>query len=623
MGTISAIGSSTPGAGKVDARGRLAHRVVLTGLLCVVFGMHAFCSVRDAQGGAVAAPIADPPASAGSADDPAPGSTPVSPHPQADLDNVSSTRTAPDTGPRSPGGPEGPLPSDEELVASGAVIGNVVIRNENIFDTADPREDNWLFRLVNTLHPKTRPWLIREQLLFRTGDAYDRRVLDESERILRSNRYFYEVRIRPVAFHEGHVEVEVLTRDVWTLRPGISFGREGGANTTSISFSDLNLFGTGVGARYSHASTPDRTLDSISLSSADFVGTRLRIGLLYSINSDGHTRSALLERPFYALDTRWAAGGSFVDDLRIETLVGRVGVASEFQTHVKKLNVWGGWSTGLKGRWVKRFTAGFTQDESQFAPAPGTVPTDPIPPDRNLAYPWVGFELVEDAFETAKNRDQIERTEDFFLGTRFRGLLGYSSTRFGADRDAAVFSGQFDTGFQSTDFLTLLVDTAADGRLEDGSARDTILRANGHLYMHLSKRWLLFSMLSGTMGVNLDQDHELVLGGENGLRGYPRNYQAGDRSALFTVEGRYFSPLYLFRLVRVGGAVFYDMGRAWGGDYVNALDPGILRDVGFGLRVTITRSGLGNVIHMDVAFPLDGDPTISRVQYLVTTKQSF
>jgi hemolysin activation/secretion protein len=287
------------------------------------------------------------------------------------------------------------------------------------------------------------------------------------------------------------------------------------------------------------------------------------------------------------------------------------------------LNAWGGWSTGLKGRRVKRFTIGFTQDESRFASAPGSVPTDPIPTDRNLVYPWIGFDFVEDSFEKAKNRDQIERTEDFFLGNRFRGLLGYSSTRFGADRDAVVFGGQFGTSFQSTDFLTMLVDSAAEGRVEDGSARDTILKASGHLYVHLSKKWLLFSMLSGTMGVNLDQDHELVLGGENGLRGYPRNYQAGDRSALFTVEGRYFSSLYLFRLVRFGGAAFYDMGKAWGGDYVNALDSGILRDIGFGLRVTITRSGLGNVIHLDVAFPLDGDPTISRVQYLVTTKQSF
>ena len=508
-------------------------------------------------------------------------------------------------------------------MAIGAVIGEVVIRNENIFDTADPREDNWLFRLVNKLHVKTRPWLIREQLLFRTGDPYDRRVLDESERILRSNRYFYDVRIRPIAFREGRVDVEVLTRDVWTLRPGISFGRQGGANTTSINVSELNLFGTGAGISFSHASTPDRDMDSVYFNSAHVGGTWLRTELLYSDNSDGRKRSALLERPFYALNTRWAAGGSFVDDLRVDALVGRAGVASEFQTHAETANVWGGWSEGLHGRWVKRFTIGFAQDKSRFAPVPGNVPTDPVPPDRILVYPWVGVELVEDLFEKAKNRDQIERTEDFFLGTRYRASLGYSSPFFGADREAVVFSGQIGTSFEATDSSTLLVDSTADGRLESGSVQDTALKANGRLYVRLSKPLLFFSMLSGNMGVNLDLDHEFVLGGENGLRGYPRNYQAGDRSALFTMELRYFSSLYLYRLVRVGGAVFYDMGRAWGGDFVNAQDAGILKDVGFGLRFAMTRSGLGNVIHLDVAFPLDGDPAISRVQYLVTTKQSF
>jgi hypothetical protein len=440
---------------------------------------------------------------------------------------------------------------------------------------------------------------------------------------LRSNRYFYDAQIRPIAFHEGRVDVEVLTRDVWTLRPGVSFGRQGGANTTSIDFSEMNLLGTGVGISIAHASTPDRNTDSVLLESTHIGGTWLRTELLSAENSDGRKRSVLLERPFYALDTRWAAGVSFVDDLRVDALFGRAGVAGQFQTHAKKLNAWVGWSGGLKGRWVKRFTIGFDHNESRFAPAPGDVPPDPVPPDRVLAYPWVGFELVEDKFEKAKNRDQIERTEDFSLGTRFRASLGYSSDRFGADSEAVVFSGQFGTSFQAADSSTMLVDSVADGRVESGSVRDTTLGASGRLYVRLSETWLLFSMLSGSRGVNLDQDHELVLGGENGLRGYPRRYQAGDRSALFTLEGRYFSSLYLFRLVRVGGAIFYDMGRAWGGGYAKAQDAGILRDVGFGLRLGITRSGLGNVIHLDMAFPLDGDPTISRVQYLVTTKQSF
>ncbi len=218
--------SLTPGLGEEGIKRGLARQVACYGLLFLLCCMHAACSARVAQGGDFA-PIAAAPLSAGSTVDPASDPVPVSPLPQAGLDNVPASRTAPVTGLRLSNAPEGRLPSDKELVANGAVIGDIVIRNENIFDTTDPREDNWLFRLVNKLHIKTHPWLIRNQLLFRTGDTYDRRLLDESGRILRSNGYFYDARIRPIAFHEGRVDVEVLTRDVWTLRPGISFGRQG------------------------------------------------------------------------------------------------------------------------------------------------------------------------------------------------------------------------------------------------------------------------------------------------------------------------------------------------------------------------------------------------------------
>lgn len=41
------------------------------------------------------------------------------------------------------------------------------------------------------------------------------------------------------------------------------------------------------------------------------------------------------------------------------------------------------------------------------------------------------------------------------------------------------------------------------------------------------------------------------------------------------------------------------------------------------LRLGNKRSALGNVLHLDVAFPLDGGRSISQVQFLVQTKRSF
>ena len=49
----------------------------------------------------------------------------------------------------------------------------------------------------------------------------------------------------------------------------------------------------------------------------------------------------------------------------------------------------------------------------------------------------------------------------------------------------------------------------------------------------------------------------------------------------------------------------------------------MLKDVGLGLRLGSSRSAFGNVIHVDLAFPLDGGSDIDSVQFVVETKAHF
>ena len=126
------------------------------------------------------------------------------------------------------------IPSPEELERTGAVIGEVFIDNQNIFDLEDPEENKQLYRLANKLHIRTQPKVIRQQLLFKSGDLYSQRLIDESARILRSARYLYDASIKPVAYKDGRVDIVVTTRDVWTLNPGLSFTRTGGESTVGV-----------------------------------------------------------------------------------------------------------------------------------------------------------------------------------------------------------------------------------------------------------------------------------------------------------------------------------------------------------------------------------------------------
>lgn len=528
--------------------------------------------------------------------------------------------------PEAGGGAGAGPPSFSWNLAAGAgpTVGEIRIRPENIFDLQDPRENNRLFRLANRLHSRTRPYVVRDQLLFRTGDRYDPRLLEESERILRANGYFYDARIRPVGFRDNTVDVEVVTRDVWTLMPGFSFKREGGRNTTTVDLQESNLFGRGSVLKIARSSTPERDQDRVRFADDHLFGTRFRTDMTIEDNSDGKKRDLQLERPFHALDARGAGGGFFTDDDRIDALVGAGPTAGRYCLRVKIARVYGGWSRGLVDGWVWRFLVGGTRDESRFAAPPEGTAGLPLPADRVLAYPFAGIEVLQDRFDKVKNRDQIERTEDFYMGTRLRATLGYATPALGSDREACPFSASVGNGMRyGDDRWTFLWEGSAEGRIEENAVRDAKFAAGARLYLDLSKRWLAYASVSGSRFVEPDHDRQITLGGDSGLRGYPVDYQAGDRKLLVTLEQRFFTEWYPFRLFRVGGAAFFDAGRAWGGERSGFPATGVLRDAGVGLRIGNARSGLGNVIHVDLAFPFDGDPSIARAQVNIVTKKSF
>ena len=516
-----------------------------------------------------------------------------------------------------------PLPEPAQLESTGAVIGDILIDPQNIFNLADPKEDKSVFRLANRLHIKTREAVVRQQLLFKPGDRYSQRALEESERILRAARYIYDASVRPVAYHDGRVDIAVTTRDVWTLNPGVSFGRKGGQSTFGFELEELNILGTGTSISASHKSGVDRDSDILEYKDPHLAGTWLSLGAKYANNSDGSTRGLSLEQPFYSLDTPYAGGFSGLDDERIESLYDRGRVVDKFRDRARAGTIYGGWSQGLVNGWTKRWTVGATYDDEQFAADPGWTGASLVPTDRRLVYPWIGFDLIQNDFEKLHNRDQIGRTEDFYLGTRISAKLGWADTSFGSDRSALIFSGAAGYGLGASERSTVLFSSSVSGRVEDGDLRNAVLNGAVRYYLQQSQRRLFFATVDASVGHNLDLDNQILLGGDNGLRGYPLRYQAGDSRALLTIEQRYFTDWYPFRLFRIGGAAFFDIGRTWGDSPIGAPSLGLLKDVGVGLRIGNSRSGLGNVIHVDVAFPLDGDSSISKVQFLVETKQRF
>ncbi|MBK7902313.1 MAG: BamA/TamA family outer membrane protein [Proteobacteria bacterium] len=255
---------------------------------------------------------------------------------------------------------------------------------------------------------------------------------------------------------------------------------------------------------------------------------------------------------------------------------------------------------------MRRWTAGATYRQKQFAEVVGSALGGPLPEDIELAYPWLGFDVVEDVYEERTNQDRIERTEDVLLGLRAGGRIGYAAESLGSDRDALMVSAYAQNGWDFGRERSMFVTTAATGRVENDGLRMACCRPEPGTTRVPRTTRSSSRQVNGVVTDELDADQQLLLGGEEGLRGYPLRYQAGTSRALLTLEERYYTGWYPFRLFHVAGAAFFDMGRTWGTDVTGATSDGWLKDVGIGLRLGSSRSAFGNVIHIDLAFPLDG-----------------
>lgn len=514
------------------------------------------------------------------------------------------------------------LPSFAELEAMGAIIGRVLVNSQDIFDLDDPRENKSLYRLANRLHAQTRPETIRRQLLFQPGERVSARIIDETERLLRGNRYLQDVAIRPVEYRDGVVDIEVKTRDTWTLDPGISVARSGGTNSQRIYLNEHNLIGSGMSLGVSHSANVERAGNEVSFANNHLFGTHAALNASYGNLTDGTQWSFGLARPFYSLDTRYAAGMSASYSDAVNKVYEQGVVTAQYRALTRNWEAFGGWSAGRVNGWSARYSAGASYASTLYE-NDVRLPSPSLPADRTLAGPFIRYELIEDFYERAVNREQIGRPEYFAMGFHSELQLGRTTKSMGSTEESWLYSATGSKGFGSIYSQALLLRGGFSGRMHEATRHDQLLSGAAHYYWPQSSKALFSAALSGDVYRRPDLPAPLQLGGDNGLRGYPLNYQSGERRVLLSLEERVYTDWYPYRLYRIGGALFGDVGRAWHGVGEVSAGERALSDAGFGLRVADSRSAFGNVLHIDLAFPLNARDQVKSVQFLLKSHTSF
>jgi len=513
----------------------------------------------------------------------------------------------------------------EVHLEKNVTIHEITINNNNIFDLDIDAENNSLYRFLNRFHVNTRENVIRSQLLFNVGETYDKRVADETERLLRVNRYIADANITENEHENSKVNIFVNTRDAWTLNPGFSYRKGSDKNKSSISLKENNFlgYGTRVGLRYK--SDIDRDSTIFEMSDNNLFATRYVMNVNYANNSDGNKSLLDFGQPFYALNTQRAFGIKYHNKTSIESLYKLGNVESQYQYKSKKYDFFYGSSNGLIGNWVKRYFVGGILEEHNYDNNLDfkSISDNLIPSNRRHIYPFIGMELIEDDFIEEKNIDNIGLVEDRHLGARLSFKLGYADHSMESSSSAWFLDTSYSNSFHVNEKQALLFASSLKGRYEDNSMRNLLFDLMARYDVRLSPKRLFHFGVNAVIGNRLDLNNLLYLGGDSKLRGYPARYQIGESKVIFTIEQRYFTDWYPFRIARIGGAIFLDVGKTWEQENLNFPQMGWLKNIGIGLRITNSRTEIGRMLHIDIAYPLDGDSSIDKLQLLIEAKKGF
>jgi len=505
---------------------------------------------------------------------------------------------------------------------------NVVFQPEPIFD--ENQDGIYFFhRWANWLHIKTKvKTLENEAAFFLTECNKNKQDLDELERHLRTKKYLRDAR---VFYKKNDQHIYVQTWDNWSLLPTASFGRKGGKNNFSWGVKERNLLGLGVYARVEAFSDDQRSGNRIISSVPLFQKHNIDLNFIFANNDDGQQKSIFLEKDFVSFHSDYAYTLGFNDEKRVDTIFQNGTDQAKFIHNINVKNIGFAWLKQNTEHYAVHYSVGFTQDEHNFNAFDNGInilPSQQLPQNRALLYPWFGYEYIEKDFKKLTNIHLITQIEDFNNGWQIKTKIGLGN---GNQKNAAstILQANVSKGYAFDKALFLL---NFKFRNENYKTNDDRFYATlkSELFYPLSDQWVFYLRNIDTVSKNQYIDTPIAMGGDTGIRGFPLEYQQGKNSINLTSELRYYPHINLFKLVDLAAAAFIDTGKAFGRsnieqiENIENIENGWLYSAGIGARLYSPHSSKEHqIIHIDLAFPISNNTAINKAELRLQLSNSF
>lgn len=488
----------------------------------------------------------------------------------------------------------------------GRIVRSVEIDAREIFDPVPPGPLSGFYALANRLHVRTRESTIRSALVLRPGDLWTRERRAESERLLRGFVFLQpdSVWARAAPGSPDSVDVRVATHDHWTTSPEVNMESGGGERFGSFALTERNLLGLGISVTAVYREEPIGISRFVAVDDAAIAGSHWR-GRFVAGNGDaGKTNSARIGLPFWADAAPLTLGAAWRRDVSRAYLFESDREAARVPLREENSEVWWGIGRRAADGTVQRFVATFRALDHRLG-ASELEPGSPAefgggPEELRLRRLEGEMTLWRPRFIVRRGVDFMDRDEDFDLGRFLRVGVGVAPRAFGSDADEGWLGGRVgagaDAGAAGFGFASAELST----RVRSG-LRESLAGVRARWVQQPRPSLALVAAVSGAAGRRMPREFQLRAGALSGLRGFPVNELAGTQLWRGNAEVRWTAKRNVLQLVTLGGALFWDSGRAYG---PGSAGESWHHDAGLGLRISLPHSALNAVARFDLAWAI-------------------
>ena len=523
-------------------------------------------------------------------------------------------------------------------------VGTIELDAQDIFTEREVAEASgfslFLRKTMNSLHINTRPGVLRQELLFKSGDPLDLTRLEESERNLRRLGFLTEVDVAPTDTTNGEVDVKVTTREVWTLGLSLSFAlASSGDLRWNLSLTEKNFLGYGTVVRGAIGQGLDADFGRIYIRQNRLLRTPVTVEFNYDDRSDGFSRWAAVAVPFRADNQAWSLVTKGWDNMHsVRWYLSNAGPAGDQPDRGQSLHAlipyaYSGAQFELirrvspadEGR-VWRLGAAASVSERQWDLGSGLfdlsdgrsadlsylmAPGMPMARDTGVTV-WPHLLVSTKGRRWTKERylQRYGNQEDIPLDVAAVLRAGPEGPSVGS---TSGYGDRWNLDFQASNWdaigrsflLQALSATMVTGEQSQRSHYLDLLLGSYVRIGAAERPFTLKTFLEGVHSSKVRGDQAATLGLDRGLRTLDVDGMAGEWLGRWSTELGRVSNWVPLGLARTGWGVYYAGGLARWRDEDRDLGDS-RHEVGVGLRLGGVRSGRADVARVDLSYDLTG-----------------